>query len=75
MGTIAFDVYGTLIDTDESLVALKAGGHRLEAFFNGAAEAVEEVVGGSGLREWFESVVSCDAIKTSKLNPAILSKV
>jgi len=29
-------------DADESLVALKAGGHRLFAFSNGAAEAVEE---------------------------------
>ena len=41
-------------DADESLVAFKAEGHRLFAFSNGAAEAVEEVLQASGLRERFE---------------------
>ena len=58
-------------DTDESLVALKAGGHRLFAFSNGAAEAVEEVLRASGLRERFEAVVSCDSLETFKPNPDV----
>ena len=62
------------IDADESLVALKAGGHRLEAFSNNAAEAVEEVLRVSGLRERFEAVVSCDAIEIFKPNPVLPSK-
>ncbi|MBT3210594.1 MAG: hypothetical protein HOK57_01325 [Planctomycetaceae bacterium] len=62
------------IDADESLVALKAGGHRLEAFSNNAAEAVEEVLRVSGLRERFEAVVSCDAIEIFKPNPVLPAK-
>ena len=58
-------------DADESLVALKAGGHRLFAFSNGAAEAIEEVLRASGLRERFEGVVSCDALATFKPNPDV----
>ena len=58
-------------DADESLVALKAGGHRLFAFSNGAAEAVEEVLRTSGLRVRFEGVVSCDALETFKPNPDV----
>jgi 2-haloacid dehalogenase len=58
-------------DVDESLVALKAGGHRLFAFSNGASEAVEEVLQANGLRELFEGVVSCDALKTFKPNPDV----
>ena len=74
IATNASDIYGTLIDADESLVALKAGGHRLEAFSNNAAEAVEEVLRVSGLRERFEAVVSCDAIEILKPNPVLPSK-
>lgn len=58
-------------DAEESLVELKAGGHRLFAFSNGAAEAVEEVLRASGLRERFEGVVSCDALETFKPNPDV----
>ena len=58
-------------DADESLVALNAGGHRLFAFSNGTSEAVEEVLHANGLREWFEGVVSCDALKTFKPNPDV----
>ena len=58
-------------DADESLVALKAGGHRLFAFSNGTAEAVEEILQTNGLRQCFEDVVSCDALKTFKPNPDV----
>ncbi len=75
MATVAVDIYSTLVDADEIPVALKAGGHRLESFSNSVTEAVEEVVRASGLRERFEAVVSCDAIKIFKLNPALPSKV
>ena len=58
-------------DVEESLVGLKAEGHRLFAFSNGSSEAVEEVLQTNGLREWFEGVVSCDALKTFKPNPDV----
>ena len=58
-------------DVEESLVGLKAEGHRLFAFSNGSSEAVEEVLQINGLREWFEGVVSCDALKTFKPNPDV----
>ena len=58
-------------DVEESLVALKAEGHLLFAFSNGSAEAVEEVLQTNGLRQCFEDVVSCDALKTFKPNPDV----
>jgi 2-haloacid dehalogenase len=58
-------------DVEESLVALKAEGHLLFAFSNGSAEAVEEVLQTNGLRQCFEDVLSCDALKTFKPNPDV----
>ena len=58
-------------DVEESLVALKAEGHRLFAFSNGSAEAVEEVLQTNGLHQCFEDVVSCDGLKTFKPNPDV----
>ena len=58
-------------DVEESLGALKAEGHLLFAFSNGSAEAVEEVLQTNGLRQCFEDVVSCDALKTFKPNPDV----
>ena len=58
-------------DVEESLVALKAEGHRLFAFSNGSAEAVEKVLQTNGLNQCFEDVVSCDVLKTFKPNPDV----
>ena len=58
-------------DVQDSLAGLKAQGHRLFAFSNGTAEAVQEVLQANRLREWFEGVVSCDALKTFKPNPDV----
>ena len=58
-------------EVEESLGALKAEGHLLFAFSNGSAEAVEEVLQTNGLRQCFEDVVSCDALKTFKPNPDV----
>lgn len=58
-------------DVEESLVALQAKGHRLFAFSNGSVEAVEDVLQANGLRQWFEGVVSCDALATFKPNPDV----
>ena len=58
-------------DVEESLVVLQAEGHRLFAFSNGTAEAVEEVLRASELLERFEGVVSCDALATYKPNPDV----
>jgi len=58
-------------DVEESLGALQAEGHRLFAFSNGTSEAVEEILQTNGLRQCFEDVVSCDALKTFKPNPDV----
>lgn len=58
-------------DVEESLGALQAEGHHLFAFSNGTSEAVEEVLHANGLFEWFEGVVSCDALKTFKPDPDV----
>ena len=58
-------------DVEESLGALKAEGHRLFAFSNGTSEAVDEILQTNGLRQCFEDVVSCDALKTFKPNPDV----
>ena len=67
----SYRVLPAFSDADESLVALQAEGHRLFAFSNGTSEAVEEILQTNGLRQCFEDVVSCDALKTFKPNPDV----
>lgn len=57
-------------DVEQGLATLKEAGHRLFAFSNGNAEAVEGLLVTAGIREYFLGVVSVDAIKTFKPNPA-----
>jgi 2-haloacid dehalogenase len=57
-------------DVEQGLATLKGAGHRLFAFSNGNAEAVEGLLLAAGIREYFLGVVSVDAIKTFKPNPA-----
>ncbi|RVU86098.1 haloacid dehalogenase type II [Leucothrix sargassi] len=55
-------------DVTESLSALKSAGHKMYAFSNGTAEAVEELLQHAGIRDLFDGVVSVDTLKTFKPN-------
>lgn len=58
-------------DVKESLVDLKADGHSLYAFSNGAADAVEGLLKAADIREMFDGVVSVDDKQTFKPNPDV----
>ena len=58
-------------DVEDSLIALRAGGHRLFAFSNGSTGAVEAVLQANGLRGHLDGVVSCEALETFKPNPDV----
>ena len=58
-------------DVEESLVGLKAAGHSLYAFSNGAADAVETLLAAAGSRDLFDGVVSTDDRHTFKPNPDV----
>lgn len=66
--------YGSLPafeDVAQGLSNLSAAGHRLFAFSNGSADAVEGLLQHAGIRRYFEAVVSCDDLKSFKPNPAV----
>jgi 2-haloacid dehalogenase len=58
-------------DVVESLTALKAAGHKMYAFSNGTADAVEGLLDNAGIQELFEAVVSVDPLKTFKPAPDV----
>lgn len=58
-------------DVSRGLSELKAAGHRLFAFSNGTAAAVEGLLQHAGIRDYFEALVSCDDLKSFKPNPAV----
>jgi 2-haloacid dehalogenase len=58
-------------DAVPGLAALAAAGHRLFAFSNGTADAVETLLRGAGLRDHLEDVVSVDELRSYKPNPAV----
>ncbi|MEC8428448.1 MAG: HAD-IA family hydrolase, partial [Pseudomonadota bacterium] len=58
-------------DAAQGLSDLSAAGHRLFAFSNGSADAVEGLLQHAGIRRYFEAVVSCDDLKSFKPNPAV----
>lgn len=70
------DAYRTLpafTDVKGGLTRLKAAGFRLFAFSNGSAEAVERLLIGAGIRDFFLGVVSTDDVKSFKPNPGVYS--
>ncbi|PKP12750.1 MAG: haloacid dehalogenase type II [Bacteroidetes bacterium HGW-Bacteroidetes-3] len=58
-------------DVEESLVKLKAANCRLFAFSNGSAAAVKNLLQNAGIDHFFEAIVSVEAVKTFKPNPAV----
>lgn len=68
------DKYGTLpafADVSEGLEKLRRYGHKLYAFSNGKASAVESLLVHANLLDYFSDIISADEIKTFKPNPAI----
>lgn len=58
-------------DVEDGLTRLKKAGHRLFAFSNGSAKAVDTLLVAAGIRDLFLGVVSADDIKSFKPNPAV----
>lgn len=58
-------------DVKEGLELLRAGDFRLFAFSNGRADAVEELLVGAGIRDFFSGVISVDDLQTFKPDPAV----
>ena len=58
-------------DVEDSLVKLKAANYRLFAFSNGSAAAVKNLLQNAGIDHFFEAIVSVEAVKTFKPNPAV----
>lgn len=58
-------------DVAESLMKLKAANCRLFAFSNGSATAVKNLLQNAGIDHLFEAIVSVEAVKTFKPNPAV----
>jgi len=68
------EAYRTLpafIDVGPALAHLSAQGASLFAFSNGTAEAVEGLLTHAGIRAHFDGIVSVDALKSFKPNPAV----
>lgn len=68
------DAYRSLpafADVDTGLAAAKGAGHRLYAFSNGTAEAVDGLLTQAGLRHYFDDVVSVDEVRSFKPDPAV----
>ncbi|MCG8550091.1 MAG: haloacid dehalogenase type II [Desulfobacterales bacterium] len=58
-------------DAGPALEELKASGHKLYAFSNGTAEAVETLLLSAGIRELFHGVVSVDPVGSFKPDPKV----
>ncbi|MGB7597900.1 MAG: haloacid dehalogenase type II [Gallionella sp.] len=60
-------------DVAEGLARARQSGHRIYAFSNGRAEAVETLLRHAGIREYFIGVISTDEMKSYKPNPGVYS--
>jgi 2-haloacid dehalogenase len=58
-------------DVHAALHDLAARDCRSFAFSNGSEEAIETLLSAAGIRDLFSGVVSCDALRTFKPNPAV----
>lgn len=58
-------------DSYSTLENLKSQGHRLYALTNGLPSSVESLFQTAGIAEFFEQIVSVDAIKTFKPDPRV----
>ena len=72
--TALIDLYRRLPpfeDVNEGLADLRRRGDRMFAFSNGARDTVEALLAAAGIRDWFEDVVSVEAVRSFKPDPAV----
>ncbi len=72
--TALMQVYRVLPAYDDvaaSLQALKGAGFRLFGFSNGVADAITGLLEHAGIDQYFEGVVSVDALQTFKPDPQV----
>lgn len=62
-------------DVPASLQALKSAGFRLFGFSNGVADAVQGLLEHAGIDQYFDGVVSVDALQTFKPDPRVYHHV
>lgn len=62
-------------DVKLGLERLKASGYRIIALTNGTEKSVRALLQHAGISEYFEMIVSADAIKTFKPDPAVYQLV
>jgi 2-haloacid dehalogenase len=60
-------------DVEDGLSRLAGGNFRIFAFSNGSEDAIETLLAAAGIRGSFLGVVSVDALKSFKPNPAVYS--
>ena len=60
-------------DVEQGLKKLKENHNRLFAFSNGTANTVNGLLIASGIRDYFNGIVSVDDLKSFKPNPAVYS--
>ena len=58
-------------DAKDGLINLQNDGMRLYAFSNGTAAAVDDLLTGAGLREFFTGIISVDDVRSFKPDPAV----
>lgn len=58
-------------DAGPALADLKAAGHKIYAFSNGTADAVETLLISAGIRDLFHGVVSVDDVRSFKPDPGV----
>lgn len=58
-------------DAKEGLSKLRSNNFRLFAFSNGTADAVDTLLRGAKIRDYFHGVVSVDDLESFKPNPAV----
>jgi 2-haloacid dehalogenase len=66
----AYRALPAFADVMDGLARAKQAGFRMFAFSNGAADAVEALLTGAGIRHFFADVVSVDEIRTFKPDPS-----
>jgi 2-haloacid dehalogenase len=67
----AWSALPAFADVADALTLLRARGRRCVVLSNGTPRAVAAAVGGAGLAEFFEAILSVDAVRTYKPRPAV----
>ena len=65
----AYSTLPAFPDAVKGLEGIRQAGHKMYAFSNGQAEAVDTVLTNAGIRDYFVGTVSVDAIGTFKPSP------